>query len=107
MGRPARHVRREKALDYVAGYTIGNDVSNRDLLSREDMKQLGPDWVVSKCLPTFLPLGPYLAPAPFVGNPQDLRITLKLNGEVMQDESTSDMIFDVARQIEYLSSYVQ
>jgi 2,4-didehydro-3-deoxy-L-rhamnonate hydrolase len=107
IGRPARHVSRESAFEYIAGFTIGNDVSNRDLVFRPEMKALGADWVRGKCMPTYLPLGPFLIPAAFAGDVQNLRIKLTLNGQTMQDESTADMIFGVARQIEYLSSYVQ
>jgi 2,4-diketo-3-deoxy-L-fuconate hydrolase len=63
------------------------------------------DWVASKCAPTYLPMGPYLVPAAFVPDPQSLRITLELNGQTMQDESTADMIFGVARLIETLSTF--
>ena len=107
IGRPARNVGRERALDYVAGYAIVNDVSARDLIARTDYKMLGTDWLRSKSAPTFMPFGPVLVPSCFVRNAQDLRITLKLNGETMQDESTADMLFDVARQIEYITSHVQ
>jgi 2,4-diketo-3-deoxy-L-fuconate hydrolase len=107
IGKPARHVRREQAADYIAGYTIANDITSRDLIWCKEPKAMGTDWVSSKNSPTFLPLGPYLVPAAFVADPQQLQIVLKLNGEVMQDESTADMIFDVARQIEYISSRVQ
>ena len=107
MGRPAHHISREKALDYVAGYTIVNDVTNRDLVFRKDAGALGADWIAAKGLPSYLPTGPYLVPAAFVEDPQHLQITLKLNGQVMQDESTADMIFGVARIIEFLSNYVQ
>lgn len=108
IGRAGRHIRREDALDYIAGYTIANDLTNRDQIwRRDDMKAMGTDWIAGKSGPTYLPLGPYLVPSAFVENPQDLHLTLKLNGEIKQDESTSDMIFDVARQIEYLSSLVQ
>ena len=108
IGRAARNVKREDALQYVAGYTIGNDISARDhIWRRDDMKAMGTDWVPGKNAPTFLPLGPYLVPAAFAGNVKNLQITLKLNGEIMQNESTADMIFDVARQIEYLSGMVQ
>ena len=107
IGKPARHVRREDAADYIAGYTIANDITSRDLIWCKEPKAMGTDWVSSKNSPTFLPLGPYLVPAAFVADPQQLQIVLKLNGEVMQNESTSDMIFDVARQIEYISSRVQ
>ncbi len=107
IGKPARHVRREQAMDYVAGYTIANDITSRDLIWCKDPKAMGTDWISSKNSPTFLPLGPYLVPAAFVADPMRLQLTLKLNGEIMQDESTSDMIFDIARQIEYISSRVQ
>ena len=65
------------------------------------------DFVMSKGAPTFLPLGPFLVPAAFVPDAQGLRLTLKLNGQVMQDESTADMIFSVAHLIEYLSAGVE
>jgi 2,4-diketo-3-deoxy-L-fuconate hydrolase len=107
IGRAARHVRRDDALAVVAGYTIANDITNRDLVTRSDLKALGTDWLRGKSMPSFLPMGPYLVPARFVGDPQALQITLKLNGQVMQDESTADMIFDVTRLIEDLSSYIQ
>ena len=107
IGKPAWRVSRENALSYVAGYTIANDVTNRAKVHRQDMKAIGSDWLAGKCAPTFLPVGPYLVPAVFVPDPQALRITLKLNGEVMQDEDTSDMIFDVARLIEYTSHLAQ
>lgn len=108
IGRRARHVSKAEALNYVAGYSIVNDITNRDHVFRRDaVKAMGTDWVAAKGSPTYLPFGPYLVPAAFVPDPQNLRLTLKLNGEVKQDESTADMIFDVARQIEYLSSLVE
>jgi 2-keto-4-pentenoate hydratase/2-oxohepta-3-ene-1,7-dioic acid hydratase in catechol pathway len=109
IGRTARRVSRERALDYVAGYTIANDITRRERVNRRagDAREMGMDWVAAKCAPTFLPLGPYLVPAAYVGDPQALRITLKLNGAVMQDESTADMIFGVARLIEHLSNIVE
>jgi len=107
IGKPARHINRDKALDYVAGYTIVNDITNRDLVFRKDTGAMGADWIAAKGSPSYLPTGPYLVPAAFVPDPQDLQITLRLNGEVMQDESTADMIFGVARIIEFLSTYVQ
>lgn len=108
IGAPARNVRKEDASRHIAGYTIANDITNRDWVwAREDMRPMGTDWVASKCSPTYLPIGPYIVPASQVGDPQSLRLELKLNGEVKQDESTSDMIFDVARLIEHVSSLVQ
>ena len=107
IGKPARHVSREKALDYVAGYTIVNDITNRDQVFRKDTGSMGADWIAAKGSPSYLPMGPYLVPAAFVPDPQHLQITLRLNGEVMQDETTADMIFGVARIIEFLSTHVQ
>lgn len=107
IGKPAFHVSRAAAHDYIAGYTICNDITNRELVHRKDLKALGSDWVMGKCLPGYLPLGPYLVPARFVRRPHDVRITLRLNGEVKQDESTADMIFDIARLLEYLTSRVR
>jgi 2,4-didehydro-3-deoxy-L-rhamnonate hydrolase len=106
IGRDARRIGRENALDVVAGWTIANDLTTRDLVNRQDMKQIGTDWLRAKNSPTFLPLGPWVVPSAFVPDPLDLRITLKLNGDTMQDESTSDMIFDPARLISYLSHTV-
>jgi 2-keto-4-pentenoate hydratase/2-oxohepta-3-ene-1,7-dioic acid hydratase in catechol pathway len=107
IGLPARRVDRSKALDYVAGYVIANDISARDHISRPDFPSIGLDWVAGKSGPGFLPLGPVIVPAAFIPDPQDLLITLKLNGSVMQHESTADMIFSVARLIEFVSTHMQ
>jgi len=108
IGRRARNVSRAEALEYVAGYTVANDITSRDRLYRRagDMREMGMDWVACKCSQSYLPLGPYLVPTEAVGDPQRLRITLKLNGETRQDDNTADMIFGVARLIEDLSSKV-
>ncbi|MCS7059427.1 MAG: fumarylacetoacetate hydrolase family protein [Meiothermus sp.] len=107
MGRPARRVRREEALDYVAGYVVVNDITARELVYRPDIPEMGMDWLASKNAPGFLPMGPYLTPAAFVPDPQNLTITLRLNDQVMQHESTADMIFGVAQLIEFISAHVQ
>lgn len=109
IGKRTRRVKRAEALDHVAGYTVINDITSRELVNRRktDVPEMGMNWVLSKSSPTFLPVGPYLVPAAFVPNPQQLQIRLTLNGEVMQDESTADMIFDVARLIEELSASVE
>lgn len=108
IGRPARNVKREEAFNYIAGYTVANDITNRDhVWAKPDMKALGTDWISAKSSPTYLPVGPYIVPSKFVANPQDLRVELKLNGKTMQDESTADMIFGVARLVEHVSSLVQ
>ncbi|MDI5980798.1 fumarylacetoacetate hydrolase family protein [Amycolatopsis magusensis] len=103
IGRPAHRVSPEDALEHVAGYTIANDLTARDLVFRKDMREIGTDWLRAKNAPGFTPLGPYLVPAEFVADPGDLRLVLKLNGETMQDESTKDMIFDVARLVSCVS----
>lgn len=106
IGKHARNITRSEALHYVAGYTIANDLTNRDLIwCKDDLKALGSNWFLGKCSPTYLPLGPYLVPAEFISDPQNLQLVLKLNGHVMQDESTSDMIFDISRQIEFISAH--
>jgi 2-keto-4-pentenoate hydratase/2-oxohepta-3-ene-1,7-dioic acid hydratase in catechol pathway len=104
IGRRAYRVGRAEALSYVAGYTIANDLTARDLVFRPDIPGIGTDWLAGKNAPTFLPTGPWLVPAAFVADPSALQITLRLNGKAMQDESTADMIFDVARLIEHVSS---
>jgi 2-keto-4-pentenoate hydratase/2-oxohepta-3-ene-1,7-dioic acid hydratase in catechol pathway len=107
IGQKARHVRREDAMSCVAGYTICNDITTRDRVYRPDLKAIGTDWFVAKNAMTFLPTGPFLVPAAFVPDPMDLRITLRHNGIVRQDESTKDMIFDIARLIEYASAVTE
>lgn len=95
IGREAFRVDRAHALEHVAAYTIANDLTARDQVFRRDMPEIGTDWFRSKNGPGFTPLGPWLVPAGEV-DPSDLRIHLELNGEVMQDETTKDMLFDVA-----------
>jgi 2-keto-4-pentenoate hydratase/2-oxohepta-3-ene-1,7-dioic acid hydratase in catechol pathway len=107
IGRPARHLTRENALDYVAGYTICNDLTTRDLVYRADLKAIGTDWFAAKNAPTFLPTGPYLVPAKFVADPADLRITLRHNGIVRQDESTADMLFDLPAILAYITEVTE
>lgn len=104
IGRPARRVSPAGALDHVAGYTIANDITTRALVYRADLPKLGTDWFRAKNAPTFLPTGPFIVPAMYVDDPMDLRIELRLNGEVMQDEGTKDMIFDVARLVSACSA---
>ncbi|SKD05677.1 fumarylacetoacetate hydrolase family protein [Paraburkholderia hospita] len=105
IGRGGYRIPREQALDHVAGYTIANDISARDLIPRIDYKMLGTDWLRSKGQPGFLPLGPYLVPKAFVPQPHRLRMRLTVSGQVVQDETTADMLFGIERQIEYISRY--
>lgn len=106
IGREAREVSRDEALDHVAGYTVCNDLTTRSLVSRPDIPMMGTDWMRAKNQPTFYPTGPYLVPARFVPDPQDLDITLRLNGRVMQKGNTNDMIFGAAALISYISHRV-
>lgn len=94
IGREAFRVSREEALDHVAGYTIVNDITTRDLVFRKDMKEIGTDWYASKNAPGFLPTGPFLVPAAFV-DAADAHVLLELNGQPMQDASTDDLLFDI------------
>jgi 2-keto-4-pentenoate hydratase/2-oxohepta-3-ene-1,7-dioic acid hydratase in catechol pathway len=107
IAKPAHRVSVEEALEYVAGYTIANDLTDRATVFRRDMKAIGTDWLRSKNAPGFTPLGPWLVPAESITDPGDLRVTLKLNGETMQDESTKDMLFGVARLVSYASQAAQ
>lgn len=101
IGRPARHVTPETALDHVAGYSIVNDISARGWHARLNplAPPFGYDWLGSKGSDTFTPMGPGLTPSWFVPDPQDLRIRLWRNGVLKQDGSTSGMIFTVAQLV--------
>ena len=105
IGKRARRVSVDKALDYVAGYSIVNDVSARDLNMRADYP-FKFDWFQGKCHDTFAPFGPWIVPAWFIKDPQDLRMELTVNGESMQNDSTGNMIWSVREQIAYLSTIV-
>ncbi|MGY6025379.1 fumarylacetoacetate hydrolase family protein [Streptomyces spinosirectus] len=107
IAKPAYRVTVEEALEYVAGYTIANDLTDRATVFRRDMKAIGTDWLRSKNAPGFTPLGPWLVPAESIADTGDLRVTLKLNGDTMQDESTKDMLFGVARLVSYASQTAQ
>jgi 2,4-diketo-3-deoxy-L-fuconate hydrolase len=98
IGRRAKNVSEPEALDYVFGYTNANDVSARDLQFSE-----GGQWTRSKSIDTFLPLGPYVATRDEIPDPQDLFIRAILNGETVQDGTTSRMIFSVAELVSFLS----
>ncbi|BCL31056.1 fumarylacetoacetate hydrolase family protein [Streptomyces aurantiacus] len=107
IGRPAHRLSPGEALEYVAGYTIANDLTDRATVFRRDMPQIGTDWLRSKNAPGFTPLGPWIVPAESIADPDDLQVTLKLNGDTMQDESTEDMLFNVARTVAYASQNAQ
>lgn len=100
IGKATKNVPADKALDYVLGYTIANDVSAR----RWQKNAGGGQWNLGKSFDTFCPLGPELVTTDEIPDPQTLQIKCILNGKVMQDANTSDMIFSVAKIIEFLSS---
>ncbi|MDT0485464.1 fumarylacetoacetate hydrolase family protein [Streptomyces doebereineriae] len=107
ISRPTYRVTVEEALDHVAGYTIANDLTDRATVFRRDMPAIGTDWLRCKNAPGFTPLGPWIVPAGSVADPSELQVTLKLNGDTMQDESAKDMIFGVARLVSYISQTSQ
>lgn len=95
MGKAASRVSREKALDYVAGYCLGLDVTVRGSEDRSFRKSMD----------SYTVLGPWLTTADEIPDPQDVRITLRQNGEVRQDTNTSDMLWDVAKLIEFATRF--
>jgi 2-keto-4-pentenoate hydratase/2-oxohepta-3-ene-1,7-dioic acid hydratase in catechol pathway len=99
IGKTAKNVAEADALSYVAGYSTANDLSTRDLQMRSSQ------WLIGKTSDKFLPLGPYLVTADEVGDPQKLRLTCTVNGEIRQDSNTSDMIFTVAQIVSYCSQF--
>ena len=99
IGNTCRNVSREEALDYVTGYTVANDVSARDW----QFEWGGGQFCRGKGFDTFCPMGPCLVTTEEITEPSNLRIVTKVNGEVMQDSPTNDLIFDVPALIEFLS----
>jgi 2-keto-4-pentenoate hydratase/2-oxohepta-3-ene-1,7-dioic acid hydratase in catechol pathway len=99
IGKKGRNVPVASALEYVAGYTCGHDVSARDWQLKKDGKQ----WMVGKTFDTFAPVGPVVVTADEAPDPHTLRIQLRLNGNTMQDSNTSQLIFSVGQVVSYLS----
>jgi len=110
IGRTCSGVTEAKALDYVAGYTVVNDISDRQFRPFpnrvERKKDAFFDWLHGKWHDTFCPVGPCLLPADEVPDPQQLQLTLRLNGNVEQEASASEMIFPVSAVVAFISSYV-
>ena len=102
IGKDAKNVSREKAMDYVLGYTCANDVTARDW--QRDKNLGGGQFARGKSFDTFCPLGPAIVTRDEIPEPNRLKIRSELNGQVMQDLTTADMIFDVPALIESLSS---
>lgn len=109
IGRAAKNVPLTSALDYVAGYTIANDLSARDMGRRPHVPDGAPfkfDWVAHKNFDGSCPLGPWIVPSHDILDPQKLGLKLWVNDVVKQDSNTSQMIFTLAEQIEHLSSRI-
>jgi len=104
IGRTAKRVPAERALDYVAGYMTNNDVSARDVQSRPDWPTLRTDWFTGKSHDTFAPMGPYFVPPAFVPDYRTIQLTLKVNGETKQDDPAGEMVFSAEEQIEHASA---
>jgi 2-keto-4-pentenoate hydratase/2-oxohepta-3-ene-1,7-dioic acid hydratase in catechol pathway len=100
IGRGGRGISRDDAWQHIAGYACGHDVSARDW----QLEKPGGQWLQGKSFDTFAPLGPYLVTRDEVPDPGNLSITLRLNGEVMQDSNTGQLIFPIPHLIEHLSA---
>ena len=100
IGKTASRVPVDRARDYIFGYTLQNDVSDR--AGRLDSRH-GSDWFIGKSHDTFAPLGPFIVPKAFVADPQNLPIKFTLNGKVMQDSSTARMTHNVYEMVSYVS----
>jgi 2-keto-4-pentenoate hydratase/2-oxohepta-3-ene-1,7-dioic acid hydratase in catechol pathway len=99
IGRGGRRIKLENALEHVAGYTIGHDVSARDW----QLAKPGKQWMMGKTFDTFAPVGPAIVTPDEVGDPHELGIRLRLNGQTMQDSTARQLIFKVDEIIAYLS----
>jgi 2-keto-4-pentenoate hydratase/2-oxohepta-3-ene-1,7-dioic acid hydratase in catechol pathway len=97
MGKRASNVSEAEALSYVLGYATGNDFTARDLQSRSSQ------WMIGKACDGFAPIGPYVVTADLVGDPNNLKIECRVNGEVRQSSNTNDMVFNCAQIISYAS----
>ncbi len=102
IGRDALYVSEDDALDYVAGYCVVNDVSERAF-----QIERGGQWIKGKSAPTFGPTGPWLVTADEIPDPQVLGLSLDLNGETVQNSNTSDMVFSVRQIVSYMSQFMQ
>lgn len=100
IGKRARYVPEDRALEYVLGYCNANDLSERDLQAKTSQ------WLLGKSLDKFLPIGPYLLTADEAGDPQDWPVRSWLNGEPRQNSNIADMIFPVAALISFISQYM-
>jgi 2-keto-4-pentenoate hydratase/2-oxohepta-3-ene-1,7-dioic acid hydratase in catechol pathway len=103
IGQPASHVPIEEAEKHIFGYTIMNDVGDRE--GRGD-NRYGSDWLVWKSTDTFAPLGPFIVPREFIDDPHDLRIYFSLSGEMMQDSNTGNMHHNLYELLHFVSNNI-
>jgi 2-keto-4-pentenoate hydratase/2-oxohepta-3-ene-1,7-dioic acid hydratase in catechol pathway len=101
IGKPARDISEADALNYVAGYCTANDFSARDL----QLELPSSQWMIGKTHDNFAPIGPYFVSADLVGDPNNLKIETRVNGEVRQSSSTSDFIFNTQKIIAYITKH--
>ena len=101
MGKRASYVSKEDALNYIAGYVLHNDVSEREF----QIERSG-QWVKGKSCDSFAPIGPFIATADEIENPNNLNLWLKVNGEEMQNSNTSDFIFNIEEVVSYISQFM-
>jgi len=101
MGKKASYVSEEEAMDYVAGYCLHNDVSEREF-----QMERGGTWDKGKGCDTFAPLGPWLVTKDEITNPHNLRLWLKVNGKMMQDDNTDDLVFNIPHLVSYISQFM-
>ena len=110
IGRTCRHVPEEEAFEYIAGYTVLNDVSDRKFTPNPGRKTRERDkffdWMHGKWHDTFCPVGPCILSADMVADPQVLKLNLRVNGQIKQDASTEQMVFPVAAIVSFLSQFV-
>ncbi|KAK9476368.1 hypothetical protein V1514DRAFT_354388 [Lipomyces japonicus] len=99
IGKEAKNITEAEALDYVLGYAVGNDVSQRSW----QIKKGGGQWSLGKMLDGWAPFGPAIVSSKIIKDPQNLQISTKINGKIVQSENTSDQIFGVAKTISFLS----
>jgi 2,4-diketo-3-deoxy-L-fuconate hydrolase len=106
IGGKGKRIAPERAMDHVAGFMVCNDLTVRGFRKQGELPVPGPDWFGSKCHDGFAPQGPFLVPRAFVPDCRNLRLTLKVNGEIRQDGNTRDMIHSPEAQIAHLSNQV-
>lgn len=101
IGKRTSYIETSQSMDHIAGFCLHNDYSEREF-----QLERGGQWVKGKSSDTFAPLGPFMATKDEVNDPQNLKMWLKLNGTVLQDSNTSDMIFDIKTIVSYLSNFM-